>query len=78
TFSHHVNVAWFDTEALLEWIRTTPSALEKLGITNLVKGCYDAGDHTVCPTPDKYFYWDSFHLTTKIHEQVAYAIENYL
>ncbi|KAG0224133.1 hypothetical protein BGW42_005311 [Actinomortierella wolfii] len=78
TFANHVNVAWFDTEALLEWIRTTPSALEKLGITNLHKGCYDEHDRTVCPTPDKYLYWDSFHPTTKIHREIAYAIENYL
>ncbi|KAF9971122.1 hypothetical protein BGZ73_005989 [Actinomortierella ambigua] len=78
TFANHVNVAWYDTEALLEWLRTTPSALKKLGITNLVKGCYDEGHHTVCPTPEKYLYWDNFHLTTKIHKELAYAIEKHL
>ncbi|KAG0265279.1 hypothetical protein DFQ27_000685, partial [Actinomortierella ambigua] len=78
TFAHHVNVAWLDPEALLEPLRTTPSALQELGFTTLDKGCYNETDDTVCPVPEEFVYWDSFHLSTKVHGVVASTIEKLL
>ncbi|KAG0234317.1 hypothetical protein BGW42_006709 [Actinomortierella wolfii] len=78
SFDNHVNVAWFDTEALLERIRKTSWARKKLGITNVNKPCYVWQENTVCPNPDTYMYWDDLHLTTKVHKEIAFAIEKHL
>ena len=53
---------------------------ERLGIENISDACYlggvrwpDSDPEAICDDPDRYFFWDGVHPSTKVH--CAYAIE---
>ncbi|KAF9430381.1 hypothetical protein BGZ94_007119 [Podila epigama] len=68
-----VNIVVFDLYTFLKKLYK-PSELRRLGITEVVKGCVSNDYKTVCSNPSKYFYYDAFHASTKIHREISKAI----
>ncbi|KAF8927029.1 GDSL lipase/esterase [Dissophora ornata] len=71
--SHKINISFMNLEELFKELYQ-PSQLKRLGITDVVNGCVSNDYTTVCKDAGKHFYWDAFHPTTKIHNEIAKAI----
>ncbi|KAI1311564.1 hypothetical protein EDD11_003416 [Mortierella claussenii] len=72
-----VNVGYFKLGELFAEL-SQPKQLERLGITDIVHGCVSNDYKTVCKDAENYFYWDAFHPTRKIHQEIASAILHWL
>ncbi|KAG0206026.1 Protein OS-9 [Mortierella sp. GBA30] len=48
--------------------------LKRLGITDVIHGCVSNDYKTVCTDAGKHFFWDAFHPSKKVHQEVANAI----
>ncbi|CAG8500546.1 3558_t:CDS:2 [Paraglomus brasilianum] len=61
-----------------------PEKIAQLGITDVTNPCITRPPGATnavnipCEDPSKFFFWDSFHPTTKVGEQVALSIYNFL
>jgi cholinesterase len=58
-----IEITYFDALALSKRILQDPAGY---GLTNETEACVD-GD-TVCASPDRYYIWDTFHPTRRVHE----------
>ncbi|KAJ8099882.1 hypothetical protein POJ06DRAFT_268761 [Lipomyces tetrasporus] len=54
-----------------DWLARSISGVAKNGFENLKDACFDHDSRTLCPTPEKYFFWDHIHLTTAAHKDIA-------
>ncbi|KAF9947979.1 hypothetical protein BGZ72_010097 [Mortierella alpina] len=68
-----VNVAFFDLHTLLHRLASAQS-LKRLGITDAEHACLSDDGKTRCANPGRYFYYDSFHASTKVHRAIANSI----
>ncbi|KAG0039846.1 hypothetical protein BGZ82_006548 [Podila clonocystis] len=68
-----VNVAFFDLFDFLEGFRS-PDNLERLNITNVTHGCVSPDYQTRCEDASGYFFYDSFHPSTKVHRAIGEAV----
>ncbi|KAF9901888.1 hypothetical protein EC991_005590 [Linnemannia zychae] len=68
-----VTFGYYKLNDLLTYIRQ-PKVLKRMGITDIVHGCVSNDYKTVCKDAGKYFFWDAFHPTSKIHKALGDAI----
>lgn len=68
-----VNIGFLNLWDLFESLYR-PSQLKRLGITDVLHGCVSSDYKTVCKTPGKYFFWDDFHPSRKVHNEIAEAV----
>ncbi|KAF9295022.1 hypothetical protein BGZ74_011009 [Mortierella antarctica] len=68
-----VNIAFFDLFEFLEGFRS-PDNLERLNITNVTHGCVSPDYQTRCEDAGGYFFYDSFHPSTKVHRAIGEAV----
>ncbi|KAK9322344.1 hypothetical protein V1517DRAFT_260447 [Lipomyces orientalis] len=54
-----------------DWLARSISGVAKNGFKNLKDTCFDHESKTLCPNPEKYFFWDQVHLTTAAHKDIA-------
>ncbi|KAF9092201.1 hypothetical protein BGX29_010574 [Mortierella sp. GBA35] len=72
-----VNIAFFDLFAFSRRL-SHPRRLQRLGITDVVHGCVSADAQTGCARPEKHYYYDPYHATTKIHREISRGILEFL
>jgi hypothetical protein len=60
------NVITSDVFSLYNEISSNPS---DYGLSNVTDPCINGNE--TCPDPNTYFYWDTLHVTTVVHEQIA-------
>ncbi|KAG0360526.1 GDSL lipase/esterase [Gamsiella multidivaricata] len=68
-----VNVGYLNLGELYKRLYKSDQ-LKRLGITDVVQGCVSNDYKTECKNAGKYFYWDAFHPTAKIHKEIAEAV----
>ncbi|KAF9288637.1 hypothetical protein BGZ68_010850 [Mortierella alpina] len=68
-----VNVVFFDLHTLLHRLGS-PQSLKRLGIDDAEHGCLSDDGKSRCPNPERVFYYDSFHASTKVHREIATSI----
>ncbi|KAF9377698.1 hypothetical protein CPB97_010000 [Podila verticillata] len=51
-----------------------PRQMGRMGITDLKRSCVSLDYVSVCKDPKEYFYFDGFHVTTVVHQQIAKAV----
>ncbi|KAF9158408.1 hypothetical protein DFQ26_007673 [Actinomortierella ambigua] len=71
-----VRVALFDQLAFFEYLHQ-PENLKRLGIKDVKGQCETDDFSSVCSNPGDYFYWDSVHVSAKVHRVLANAILAY-
>ncbi|KAG0261876.1 hypothetical protein BG011_000573 [Mortierella polycephala] len=67
------NVAFFDLYTLLQRLNH-PRRLKHIGIRDVVHACVNSDYSSRCRHPDRHYYYDMFHFSTKIHRQIANGI----
>ncbi|KAG0302358.1 hypothetical protein BGZ98_007585 [Dissophora globulifera] len=65
-----VNIGYLHLGEVFQHLQE-PSQLKRLGITDVIHGCVSNDYKQVCKDASKYFYWDAFHPTTRIHKEIA-------
>ncbi|KAK3824624.1 MAG: GDSL lipase/esterase [Benniella sp.] len=72
-----VNLVYFD---LLEFIKELhePQHLERMGIVDNTHSFLSGDGMAECSDPEGYFFYDDYHLNTKVHRQVANGILAFL
>jgi phospholipase/lecithinase/hemolysin len=58
-----IEITYFDALALSNRILQDPAGY---GLTNVTEACVDVD--IVCASPDRYYIWDTFHPTRRVHE----------
>ncbi|KAF9934797.1 hypothetical protein FBU30_000091 [Linnemannia zychae] len=64
------NIVFFDLFGLVRRL-SCPRRLRELGITDAIHGCVNLDTWKGCVNPDSYFFYDPYHSTTKVHQQIA-------
>ncbi|KAK9370837.1 hypothetical protein V1509DRAFT_614902 [Lipomyces kononenkoae] len=62
------SIQYWDANA---WYARSISGVANNGFDNFKDFCFDHNAAQLCPTPDKYFFWDHVHLTTAAHKSIA-------
>ncbi|KAK9388910.1 hypothetical protein V1515DRAFT_596454 [Lipomyces mesembrius] len=62
------SIQYWDANA---WYARSISGVANNGFENLKDQCFDHDTGTLCPKPNKYFFWDYVHLTTAAHKAIA-------
>jgi phospholipase/lecithinase/hemolysin len=71
--SNEVTFGYYKLHELFDHIRQ-PKVLKRMGITEVAKGCVSNDYKTVCNDGGKYFFWDGFHPTAKVHKALGDAV----
>jgi hypothetical protein len=73
TTGRKAKIASFDLFALFDRLHC-PKQLDRLGLWDVSHGCVDDRATTQCEAPSGYFFYDSYHPSTKVHREVANGI----
>jgi outer membrane lipase/esterase len=69
----NVSITPIDMAALFNATTTNPG---RFGFTNVTQPCLNPATGAVCPTPDTFLFWDTFHPTAAAHRLIgAYALD---
>ncbi len=66
--NRQLKIVSIDINSFVKQITTNK---KEFGIKNITDACLNITTQTICPDPNKYFYWDDVHPTTTISKLVA-------
>lgn len=66
-----VNINFYSLDKAIDYFITISTSF---GFDNVTQACFNGT--TVCPDPNRYFFWDAVHPTTRAHGLIAQGFYN--